>query len=95
MLTAGDRRLPRRDGGQGADLAVLPDHEGPRAAAPLDPARRRPTRGDDDEDEDAPHQTWMLATTHPSAILRTPDESRAAAYDALVADLTVVAHALA
>jgi DNA polymerase len=48
-----------------------------------------------DEDEDAPSQTWMLATTHPSAILRTPDEARAAAYDALVADLTVVAHALA
>jgi uracil-DNA glycosylase len=48
-----------------------------------------------DEDEDAPSQTWMLATTHPSAILRTPDESRAAAYDALVADLAVVAHALA
>jgi uracil-DNA glycosylase len=48
-----------------------------------------------DDDEDAPHQTWMLATTHPSAILRTPDEARAAAYDALVADLKVVAHALA
>jgi DNA polymerase len=48
-----------------------------------------------DEDEDAPSQTWLLATTHPSAILRTPDESRAAAYDALVADLAVVAHALA
>jgi uracil-DNA glycosylase len=48
-----------------------------------------------DDDEDAPHQTWMLATTHPSAILRTPDEARAAAYDALVADLRVVAHALA
>ena len=42
--------------------------------------RRRATR--------APAQTWMLATTHPSAILRTPDERRAAAYDALVADLT-------
>ena len=54
-------------------------------------APRRPA----DEDEEAPHQTWMLATTHPSAILRTPDEGRAAAYDALVADLTVVAHALA
>ena len=49
----------------------------------------------EDDDEDAPHQTWMLATTHPSAILRTPDEARAAAYDALVADLKVVAHALA
>src|SRR3954471_10945647 len=48
-----------------------------------------------DRDEDAPAQTWMLATTHPSAILRSPDESRAAAYDALVADLKVVAHALA
>ncbi|HEV7210450.1 MAG TPA: UdgX family uracil-DNA binding protein [Blastococcus sp.] len=48
-----------------------------------------------DEDEDAPVQTWMLATTHPSAILRTPDADRPAAYDALVADLTVVAHALA
>ncbi len=47
------------------------------------------------DDEDAPHQTWMLATTHPSAILRTPDEAREAAYDALVADLKVVAHALA
>ena len=48
-----------------------------------------------DEDEDAPTQTWMLATTHPSAILRTPDADRPAAYDALVADLMVVAHALA
>ena len=49
----------------------------------------------EDDEEEAPHQTWMLATTHPSAVLRTPDESRAAAYDALVADLTVVAGALA
>ncbi|WP_344690353.1 UdgX family uracil-DNA binding protein [Blastococcus jejuensis] len=48
-----------------------------------------------DEDEDAPSQTWMLATTHPSAVLRTPEESRAGAYDALVADLAVVASALA
>src|SRR3954470_22506168 len=48
-----------------------------------------------DDDEDAPHQTWMLATTHPSAVLRTPDEARGAAYDALVADLAVVAGALA
>ena len=50
---------------------------------------------DDEADEGAPAQTWMLATTHPSAVLRTPDESRPAAYDALVADLAVVAHALA
>jgi uracil-DNA glycosylase len=48
-----------------------------------------------DDDEDAPHQTWMLATTHPSAVLRTPDEAREAAYEALVADLRVVAGALA
>src|SRR3954453_206647 len=50
---------------------------------------------DSDQDEDAPHQTWILATTHPSAVLRTPDDARAAAYDALVADLKVVAGALA
>ena len=50
---------------------------------------------DDEPDEARPAQTWMLATTHPSAILRTPDEGREAAYDALVADLKVVAHALA
>jgi DNA polymerase len=51
--------------------------------------------GADADEEDAPHQTWMLATTHPSAVLRTPDDSRTAAYDALVADLAVVAKALA
>ncbi|SDF14125.1 DNA polymerase [Blastococcus fimeti] len=50
---------------------------------------------DDEPDEAAPAQTWILATTHPSAVLRTPDESRAAAFDALVADLRVVAAALA
>jgi DNA polymerase len=50
---------------------------------------------DDEPDEGAPAQTWMLATTHPSAILRTPDDARDAAYAALVADLTVVAQALA
>ncbi|WP_104525317.1 UdgX family uracil-DNA binding protein [Blastococcus atacamensis] len=49
----------------------------------------------EDDDEDAAHQTWILATTHPSAILRTPDEARETAYAALVADLRVVAHALA
>jgi uracil-DNA glycosylase family protein len=46
-------------------------------------------------EEEVPAQTWILATTHPSAVLRTPDDARAAAYDALVADLTVVAGALA
>lgn len=51
--------------------------------------------GVDPEEEEAPHQTWMVATTHPSAVLRTPEASRAEAYDALVADLAVVTHALA
>ena len=46
-------------------------------------------------EEEVPAQTWILATAHPSAVLRTPDEGRAAAYDALVADLKVVAGALA
>jgi uracil-DNA glycosylase family protein len=50
---------------------------------------------DPDQDEEAPSQTWTLATTHPSAILRTPDPAREPAYDALVADLSVVAQALA
>ena len=40
-------------------------------------------------------QVWCGASSSSSAILRTPDEARAAAYDALVADLRVVAHALA
>ena len=30
--------MPRRDGGEDADLAVVPDHPGPRPAAPLDAA---------------------------------------------------------
>jgi DNA polymerase len=41
------------------------------------------------------HAAWILATTHPSAVLRVPEEDRAAAYDALVADLKVGAQALA
>ena len=45
-----------------------------------------------------PHQSsaapsWVLATTHPSAILRARD-AREAAYDGLVADLRVAAAAL-
>ena len=54
-----------------------------------------PDADGDEPEEEVPAQTWILATTHPSAVLRTPDENRAAAYDALVADLKVVAHALA
>ena len=57
------------------------------------PGVERAAAGDDDED--APHQLWMLATTHPSAVLRVPDEARGPAYDELVKDLKVVAGALA
>lgn len=47
-------------------------------------------------DEDAAvAQSWLMATTHPSAILRTPDEERDKAYEALVADLSVAASVLA
>ncbi|MCW2676670.1 MAG: Uracil-DNA glycosylase [Modestobacter sp.] len=45
-------------------------------------------------EEEVPAQTWILATTRPSAVLRTPDADRAAAYDALLADPRMVAHAL-
>ena len=58
------------------------------------PGAAQPTL-DAEPDEDAPAQTWMLATAHPSAVLRVPDEDRPKAYDALVADLRVVAGALA
>jgi DNA polymerase len=54
-----------------------------------------PDADGDEPEEQVPAQTWMLATAHPSAVLRTPDDARAAAYDALVADLKVVAGALA
>jgi DNA polymerase len=63
---------------------------GRRAVPPAEP-----DADGDEPEEEVPAQTWMLATTHPSAVLRTPDDARAAAYDALVADLSVVAAALA
>ena len=44
---------------------------------------------------DWPGDARLVATIHPSAVLRAPDpEARAAAYDGLVADLTVAASAL-
>jgi uracil-DNA glycosylase len=47
-------------------------------------------------DEDAAVKSgWIMATTHPSAVLRTPEEARGQAYDDLVADLRVAAGALA
>lgn len=49
-----------------------------------------------DEAEDAAvHSAWIMATTHPSAVLRTQGDQRDAAYAALVADLKVGAGALA
>lgn len=38
---------------------------------------------------------WILATAHPSAVLRVPDQDRAGAYQDLVHDLSVAARALA
>ena len=37
---------------------------------------------------------WLMATVHPSSILRTPSEDRDAAYQAFVADLRIAAKAL-
>jgi DNA polymerase len=49
-----------------------------------------------DEPEDAAvKSTWIMATAHPSAVLRVPEEGRQAAYDALVADLRTGASVLA
>jgi len=62
-----------------------------RQALPL----AEPDADGDEPEEEVPAQTWMLATAHPSAVLRTPDDARDAAYAALVADLRVVAGALA
>jgi uracil-DNA glycosylase len=47
------------------------------------------------EEDAAVKSAWIMATTHPSAVLRVPAESRAQAYDALVADLRIAASALA
>ena len=48
-----------------------------------------------DTEEAAVQSAWIMATAHPSAVLRVPPEARDAAYDALVADLRVGAGALA
>jgi DNA polymerase len=49
-----------------------------------------PTNGEDA----AVHTTHALITTHPSAVLRTPPDTKEEAFAALVADLRVVARAL-
>jgi uracil-DNA glycosylase len=48
-----------------------------------------------DEEDAAVKSVWIMATTHPSAVLRVPEEARDEAYAALVADLKVGAGALA
>ena len=47
------------------------------------------------EEDAAVKAGWIMATAHPSAVLRVPEESREDAYNALVADLKVAATALA
>jgi DNA polymerase len=49
----------------------------------------------DEAEDGAVHAKWIMATTHPSAVLRLADDQRAEAYDALVADLRLGAEALA
>jgi DNA polymerase len=44
---------------------------------------------------DTEYAPWVMATAHPSSILRTPSEDREAAYRAFVEDLLVAAHQLA
>jgi uracil-DNA glycosylase len=58
---------------------------------PRDPAGDQGTLFEDG----AVNSAWIMATAHPSAVLRVPEEDRQAAYDALVADLRVGASALA
>jgi DNA polymerase len=48
-----------------------------------------------DTEEAAVQSAWIMATAHPSAVLRVPPDAREAAYQALVADLRVGAEALA
>jgi DNA polymerase len=64
---------------------------------PLEPAAALSGAGSlFDEPEDAAVQSaWIMATAHPSAVLRVPEQGRQQAYEALVADLRTGAAALA
>ncbi|HSV65165.1 MAG TPA: UdgX family uracil-DNA binding protein [Mycobacteriales bacterium] len=57
--------------------------------------RLMPYDGPAAEEDAAARSAWIMATTHPSAVLRVPGDQRPAAYDALVADLRIAAGALA
>lgn len=59
-----------------------------------DRGRLLPWPENPDPEDAAVHQAWLMATTHPSAVLRTPEQDRGPAYDALVRDLRVAATAL-
>jgi DNA polymerase len=48
----------------------------------------------DVEEHAAVQNGWLLATVHPSAVLRVDEHARDAAYESLVADLRVAAGAL-
>jgi DNA polymerase len=43
---------------------------------------------------DTEYAPWLMATVHPSSILRTPTQDREAAYKAFVSDLTIAAKAM-
>lgn len=64
---------------------------------PLDPPADLGGEGSlfDEPEDAAVKSAWIMATAHPSAVLRVPEEGRQAAYDALVADLRTGAAALA
>jgi DNA polymerase len=65
--------------------------------APFDPPAGLGGEGSlfDEPEDGAVKSAWIMATAHPSAVLRVPGEGRQAAYDALVADLRTGAAALA
>ncbi|MFB9764507.1 hypothetical protein ACFFOS_08960 [Nocardioides kongjuensis] len=72
-------------GAAGAE-AWVPDRPTlPRLRAAVQECRGRRLAWPEDPPVDAP-PAWVLATTHPSAVLRARDQ-RQAAYDGLVADL--------
>jgi DNA polymerase len=68
---------------------------GATAAQALMGKEFRITRSRGDIFRDTPYAPWLMATVHPSSILRVPSEDREAAYRAFVEDLRVAAHALA
>lgn len=54
-----------------------------------------PWDGPSGEEDAGVHAGWIMATVHPSSVLRTQGDGRQAAYDGLIADLRVASGALA